>query len=280
MIYFTLALYREKAAKIKLQAQQKVQEPNTTHTSPNTNNSPLQSNQELTTNIITHDVNNKAKISEVVVNQSLHQPTLNPEEYPMLLTQQNKENTTLPFSNFSPCSTVVSATSYAQMVNRNPKRTLVDRCLSPTDGLPHKRAVTSDIMTTPTEYKSFSHYTTSPSCDTTPEATRSDIESDSVCIIYLCLLYLYISTMLSLMLVCVCVCVLQSFCEGRTCTKEVIWNTDPGAVNKVYTIYDLTHYSPVITRMYEYSLNVYSIYIVSLCYVCISGHRPQSSKNH
>lgn len=66
-----------------------------------------------------------------------------------------------------PCSTTTF--TYAEMVSRNPKRTLVDRCLSPSDA-PLKRSATSDIMKTPTEFKTF--YPASPSCDTTPETNR------------------------------------------------------------------------------------------------------------
>ena len=95
---------------------------------------------------------------------------LSKAEYPFLGQRQNNdENILPPFTTSSPCSTVTS-TSYAQMVNRNPKRTLMDRCLSPTDA-PLKRSATSDIMTTPTEFKTFSH-DVSPSCETTPETNR------------------------------------------------------------------------------------------------------------
>lgn len=93
---------------------------------------------------------------------------LDKDEYPILGKTQNDENV-LPFEGFttsSPCSEVTTTTSYAQMVNRNAKRTLVDRCLSPSE-VPLKRSATSDIMKTP---KTFYHE--SSPCDTTPETNR------------------------------------------------------------------------------------------------------------
>lgn len=78
------------------------------------------------------------------------------------------EENLLEGSTTSPlCSTTTF--TYAEMVSRNPKRTLVDRCLSPSE-VPLKRSATSDIMKTPTEFKTF--YPASPSCDTTPETNR------------------------------------------------------------------------------------------------------------
>jgi histone RNA hairpin-binding protein len=94
-------------------------------------------------------------------------------EYPVI-GQSNKENTTLPFANFLNDSSITTAAdaakSYAQaVVTRNAKRTLMDRCLSPSE-LPVKRPVTSDMMTTPTEPNTF-FQNTSPSCETTPETS-------------------------------------------------------------------------------------------------------------
>ena len=85
--------------------------------------------------------------------------------------EEDKENvmTALPFANF-PSEDQKSGASYAHMVTRNAKRTLGDRCLSPSE-VPIKRLVTSDIMKTPTEFRHFLH-DTSPACDTTPESER------------------------------------------------------------------------------------------------------------
>lgn len=92
-------------------------------------------------------------------------------EYPVVgQTREDKENvmTALPFADF-PTETDADRASYAQMVTRNSKRTLVDRCLSPSE-VPVKRLITSDIMKTPTEFKTFIHIT--ETCDTTPENGR------------------------------------------------------------------------------------------------------------
>ena len=91
-------------------------------------------------------------------------------ENPVGETTQDKEN--LSFANFHPSGGVTreNTASYAHIVTRNCKRTLVDRCLSPSE-VPVKRQVTSEMMKTPTEFKTFLPYT-SPSCDTTPETGR------------------------------------------------------------------------------------------------------------
>ena len=98
------------------------------------------------------------------------------EEYPVL---RNVENV-LPFQSFDSSPT---ATSYAQAVARNPKRAMLDRCTSPSEA-PLKRSATSDVMKTPTEFKTLSRVfqkkngeTTVtldnfPQCDTTPESNR------------------------------------------------------------------------------------------------------------
>ena len=98
-------------------------------------------------------------------------------EYPVVgQTTEDKENelTTLPFADLSSAgseSDLVNGASYAQMVTRNAKRTLGDRCLSPSEA-PVKRLVTSDIMNTPTEFKHFFHDTSPTTCDTTPESGK------------------------------------------------------------------------------------------------------------
>ena len=121
---------------------------------------------------------------------------LTEEDYPVLGGQRRNRKNSLPFEDFpsassSPCSTATAAatSSYAQAVHRNSKRMLVDRCLSPSEA-PLKRSATSDVMTTPTESKTFSRVfggnggvsdvtaitpvTTleSDQCDITPETNR------------------------------------------------------------------------------------------------------------
>ena len=108
---------------------------------------------------------------------SLSAALLDLTEYPVVeQTTEDKENetTTLPFAHFSSAgseSDLVNGASYAKMVTRNAKRTLGDRCLSPSEG-PVKRLVTSDIMKTPTEFKNFFHPTSPTTCDTTPESGK------------------------------------------------------------------------------------------------------------
>lgn len=105
------------------------------------------------------------------------------EEYPVL---RNIENV-LPFQSFDSSPTT---TSYAQAVTRNPKRAMLDRCTSPSEA-PLKRSATSDIMKTPTEFKTLSRVFHNkngetiiasdnfPQCDTTPESNRF-----AVCMLY------------------------------------------------------------------------------------------------
>ena len=110
------------------------------------------------------------------VPDSLSARPVDPTEYPMIGQQADKENSTtaLPFSSHTSSAggERANAASYAQMVTRKAKRTLVDRCLSPCEAPVNKRHVTSDIMKTPTEFKTFFHHGPSPSCETTPETGR------------------------------------------------------------------------------------------------------------
>ena len=159
-------LCRDRAAEIKLQAKTPISDlpcqPSSIHTKEHEVERLLHHNGGAVAQDVTNYVNSKSK--------SQHDYQL--EEYPLLSggTHSNKENTVLPFATFSPCSSKAT-TSYAQVVNRNPKRTLVDRCLSPSE-VPLKRPVTSDIMTTPTENKMLFYQDLSPTCETTPETNR------------------------------------------------------------------------------------------------------------
>lgn len=137
---------------------------------------------------------------------------LNKNEYPVLGNQQ--ENI-LPFEEFT-TSSPFSTSTYAEMVTRNPKRTLVDRCLSPSEA-PLKRSATSDVMKTPTEFKTF--YQSSPSCDTTPETNRC-----VRCLGMQCTL----SPIDSPVIVCV-LPLLQCSRESGASAEEIVWYTYSGA---------------------------------------------------
>ena len=178
-----LCLHRERAAEIKLQAEASLTEDEPIALSPisssrcEPNSTSLLHEGRSTRHHdrggrnVAQDITNYAESATETKKDGLPE-NLSVAEYPVLGDGQNMENSSFPFSTSSPLSMATStATSYAQMVGRNPKRTLVDRCLSPSE-VPIKRSVTSDIMKTPTEFKTSHFIDMSPSCDTTPETTR------------------------------------------------------------------------------------------------------------
>ena len=109
----------------------------------------------------------------------------NTDDYPSLrgLAANDSLDNLLPLASYLSSPT---GPSYAQ-VTRNPKRTLIDRCTSPNDGLV-KRSATCDIVKTPTEFnKRLSRvfqnlngnsiqtpmsWDASPQCNITPESCR------------------------------------------------------------------------------------------------------------